>query len=469
LGSTSVGFTGAPTLTQASTSTTSPGTTGLSNYSQDLQNEVNRELALAALPMQQVEDDVTTLTSQSTELNTLNSDFQALQSAIANVDSSNQGVLSASVSNESVLNANVSAGALAGTYTVDVTSAGSYSSAMSSDGLPTVSDPASQSISAASSFTLTVGSVVTTITPAANNLNALAAAINATPSAGVQATVVNVGPPTAPDYRLSLQSTTLGDGSIQLSDGTNLLSPLTTGADAKYQVNGSPATPILSDSSTVTLSPGVTVNLLSAGTSTVTVAPSTTAVSNALSSFVTAFNAAATEVTNNTGQNGGALVGQSEVYTLQQMLSSVGNYTTSSDGITSLASLGITFNDSGQLVYDPTVLAGASSSQIDSIESFLGGATTGGFLQFATNQLSAIEDPTTGILTNAISQTTASITSDNSLIAQQQAQLTVMQTSLQSQMASADSAIALLESQQSFDTTLFESMLLPSPEQLAQL
>ncbi len=49
----------------------------------------------------------------------------------------------------------------------------------------------------------------------------------------MQAVVVNLGSPEAPNYQLSLQSTTLGDVALQLNDGTNnLLSPLNTGADA---------------------------------------------------------------------------------------------------------------------------------------------------------------------------------------------------------------------------------------------
>ncbi len=247
------------------------------------------------------------------------------------------------------------------------------------------------------------------------------------------------------------------------------MTPLTPGQDVQYQVNGSPATPISSTSDAVTLSPGVTANLLGTGTSTVTVAPSTTSLSNDLSSFVTAFNNASAELDKNIGQNGGALSGDSTVYTLQQALSSIGNYTSASNGVTSLAALGLTFNSTGQLEFDSTVLAGASTSQINSVTAFLGSATSGGFLQFATNTLANIENPTTGILPNEITQTTNSINSDNQLISQQQDQLTLLQSSLQSQMSTADAAIASLESQQSFFTSLFTSMLIPSPEELAQL
>src|SRR5579862_4395580 len=243
MGSTSGVFSGSPTLTQASTSATNPGTAGLSNYSQDLQNEVNRQVALAELPMQQVQNQVNALTSQSTELSTISSDFQSLQTAIANLNTDSQGILSAAVSNSSVLSATVGAGALAGSYTVQVTQAGVFASAMSTTG---VSDPTSDGLDSATSYTLSVNGVQTTITPASNTLNALVDAINGNSAAGVQATIVNVGSSSSPEYQLSLQNTSFGDSPISLTDaggGSNLLTPLTVGKDVEYQVNGSPATP----------------------------------------------------------------------------------------------------------------------------------------------------------------------------------------------------------------------------------
>ena len=80
------------------------------------------------------------------------------------------------------------------------------------------------------------------------------------------AVVVNLGSPEAPSYQLALQSTALGDVPLQLNDGTNnLLGTLTAGADGSYTVNGQPPGGITTDSSTVTVAPGLNVNLLAAG------------------------------------------------------------------------------------------------------------------------------------------------------------------------------------------------------------
>jgi flagellar hook-associated protein 2 len=370
------------------------------------------------------------------------------------------------VSDASVLSASTAAGALPGVYTILVTDPGTYASALSGNSLPIITDPTTQNISAASSFTLTVNGVTQTIAPASNTLNALAAAINADTSAGVQATIVNIGPPSAPDYRLSLQSNTLGNVSIQLNDGTSdLLTPLTTGTLAQYQVNGSPATPIQSNSRSVTLAPGVTVQLLKAGSSTVTVSQTTSSISSALSSFVTAYNAAVDELNKSFGQNPGPLNGKSIIFDLKRSLHDLTNYTGGTGSITSLTGLGLSFDTSGHLSLDATTLSSATAAQMSDIFSFLGGATSGGFLQFATGQLSAIEDPTTGIISTTINSVSDSITHQNQLISNEQDYINQLQLSLQAKMAAADAAIAQIESQVSFFTGLFQSMYLPKTQQ----
>lgn len=455
-------FSGAPTLTQASSDPSSPGFTGLSNYSSDLQNAMNRSIALASLPMQQLQNEQSLLTSQSTELSTLNTQFSGLQSAINSLNAASQNLLTSTVSDQTVLSANVAAGALTGTYSVTVTDPGSASVALSNSATA-VTDPSTQNISSASSFTLSLNGVSQEppITPAANNLNSLAAAINAA-NQGVQATIVNVGGPNTPNYQLSLQSTQLGNITIQLSDGSNLMKTLTAGAPAQYQVNGAPSTPISSSTDTVTVAPGVTVNLLQAGTSTITVSQSASAISNALSSFATAYNSAVDELAKNRGQNAGALSGDSVIFSLTNSLNQLANYTGTSGSFTSLTSLGLTFDTNGHLNFDPTALANVSGSQLSDLTSFLGSATGGGFLQFATNMMTGIEDPTSGLLPTAISSTANEITQENQQISDQQDQINQLQTSLQAQMSQADSTIASLESQNSYFTSLFQSMLFPN-------
>ena len=468
MGSSSIGFNGVPTLTPSlSSNPGSPSSSGLSGYAAALQNALNRSIGLAGLPLQELQNEQAQLSSQSSALSALDTQFSVLQSTISNLSSASLNLLSSSVSDPSVLSASLGAGALPGTYAIHVAQAGSFSTAISSDGLTTVSDPSTQNISAAASFTLIINGVAQPpLTPAQSNLNSLAAAINANPSLGVQATVVNVGPPTAPDYRLSLQSTHFGADTIQLQGGgSDLMTGLIPGSLAQYQVNGVPATPISSNSGTVTVAPGLTVSLLQAGDSTVTVSQSASAISKGLSSFVTSFNATVDELSKSIGQSSGPLNGQSIILHLRQSLHALANYSGGGGSFTSLTSLGLSFDTNGHLSFDSTALSSATGTQISDLVSFLGSPTGGGFLQFATDQLSAVEDPTTGSLKSAINSTSHQITHENQLISNEQVRIRALQTSLQAKMAAADAAISQIESQLSYFTGLFQSMYLPRQSQ----
>ena len=220
---------------------------GTSQYASSLQQEIARAVSVASLPMQQLENEQSATNQQITDATSLETTLTSLSTAIQGLSSSSGNTQSASVSDPTVLQANASSSALPGSYTIQVLDPGSSSSAMSSDGLTTVTDPTSQDISSSSTFTLTVGSSTYTIQPSGNNLDALAQAINSS-GAGVQATIVNVGSPESPDYRLAIQSTGLGAQTIQLTDsGSNpLLTSLATGTDGSYTVNGQPPAGITS-------------------------------------------------------------------------------------------------------------------------------------------------------------------------------------------------------------------------------
>jgi flagellar hook-associated protein 2 len=237
---------------------------------------------------------------------------------------------------------------------------------------------------------------------------------------------------------------------MQLDDGTGglLTASGAGGVLAQYSVNGQS---IQSDSDTVTLAPGLTVQLTgtdSGASTTVTVAADASGIGSALQSLVTAYNAAMTELGNNRGQGTGALDGQSIVYELTDALQGLANYSTGDGAVNSLATLGVTFNDTtGQLSFDQSAFDSATSGQTGALTQFLGSATGGGFLETATNTLTGLVDPTTGVLTNEIGTVGASIASTNTQISSEQAQVTQLQTNLTQQMAAADATIYDLQQQ----------------------
>jgi len=291
-----------------------------------------------------------------------------------------------------------------------------------------------------------------------DNLDALAESINQA-DAGVEATVVNVGSDSSPDYRLALQSDQLGDVNIGLTDASNdnLLGTPSTGEPTSYSIDGQTVT---SDSDTVTLAQGLTVNLTGSSADgenvTITVAPDSSSVGSALQTFVNAYNSAMTDLNKNIGQNGGALAGESIVYELADSLQSLANYTSGNGAIASMAALGLTFNDtSGTLSFDQSTFDSATSGQTAALQQFLGSATGGGFLETATNTMTGVVDPTTGILTNDINSVQSSITDTNSQITDEENSVSQLQTNLTNQMSAADAMIYSMQQQATYFQQMF--------------
>jgi flagellar hook-associated protein 2 len=442
-------------LSSASSSLSLPTFNGQSSYSSSLQTELDNAVQIASLPVQSMQSEVSTLQSQQQALSGLQSAFSSLQSVLTSMGSDSSGTLSANVSDPSVATATATSSALSGTYSIQVAQVGTSTTSLSAAGLTKVTDPTTGNISSSSSFTLTVNGTTTTLSPAGNTLDDLADAIN-TAGAGVQATIVNVGGNSSPDYRLAVTSTSVGDTTIQLSDGANnnLLNTLTPGTDAEYSVDGN--TQIQSTSNQVTLAPGLTVNLQQASSSpvTITVGADYSALSNDLSNFATAYNSAVTAVDAQIGQNAGPLSGDSVVYALENALNSLVNYTGGSGAINSLASMGVTMDSTGQLSFDSTVF---SSQSMSAIQQFLGGATTGGFLQAASNTLTGVADPTSGAIQSEFNSLGTEVTNENTLITNEETRVTDLTTNMENQLSQADALISNLEEQKSYYTQLFQA------------
>ena len=439
------------------TSVVNPATfTGNSAFSADLQQVIARAISFASLPLQQLQNRQTSLQSEQTALQTLSSQFSSLQTAVRAIDNAaTTGAYTATVEDNTVATASVGSAALPGTYNVTVVNTGSRTNTLSADGLTTVTDAARGNIDSATNYTLTVDGQSFNISDPDASLNGLAQAIN-TSSANVQATVVNVGGSGSPDYRLSIQSLAYGPVAIGLSDSSHsLLNTLSTGSYVTHQVDGQPATPINSDSRTVTIAPGLNLDLLSTGSTTVTVAQSASGILDALNSFVSAYNTIVDQLAQSRGQNAGPLAGQSIVYSLQQSLQSLVNYTSGSGKIASLADLGLAFDDNGHLTLDTTVFNQANPSDV---LNFIGSITGGGFLEAANSVLNSVDDPTTGLLATETDSISAELSDVGNKITDNQNQINQLQQNLTAQIASADALISNLEQQASYITNLFTAM-----------
>jgi len=437
--------------------------TGSSRYSNDLQSVITRAVKIASLPLTQLNNVRSTLDAQSSALNALDQAFTNLTSAIQGLESSlGTASYSSTSSTAGVVRATVGAGATEGVYQIEVTSLGAYSIAMSKEGLTRVTDPSAGNSSADSTFKLIVDGAEREYT-GFYTLNALAAAINADSGAGVQATIVNLGSSANPDYRLSLQSKRLDSVAVQLTDSESnpLLDMLATGSRATYKVNGM-ATEVSSDSRTITLAPGLTVDLIGVSqpgqATSITVSRSTLAMQNALASFAVAYNAAVTELDKHRGQNGGALAGDSIVTTLQQVLRSVAGYSAGADGVSSLTALGLSFDKNGQLSFDASAFVSAVENNYQALSEFMGSSAAGGFLKSANEALTMAAGTSGGILATAKDSVAGQIKRQDAAIDEMQDRITLYELSLNKQMADADALIAQLEQQVNYITGLFSAM-----------
>jgi flagellar hook-associated protein 2 len=427
---------------------------GSSRYSADLQSVIDRAVAIASLPLNQLNKDKTALADQSTALGSLGDTFDSLQTAIDQLESSLGGSsYTATVSDSSVLAASISSGALEGTYKVQVKDAGAYAASMTTS--------AWAGGTSAATYTLKIGAQEFEIAAASNQAATVAAAINAKAGSVVRATVVNVGPAASPDYRISLQATKLGTATPQLLNGggTDLQTAQTAGRLASYVVNDS-GVEVTSESRTVTIAAGVSVNLLAAKDSAaeISVTRSSSAVSDALAAFATAYNNALQAVDEQRGQSSGALNGQALLLDLSRALRSLATYSDSGSSVGGLESLGLELQRDGTLTFNNLVFFGADLTNSAGVVSFLGSAASGGFLQAASRALEGIQASDTGLLAIAASSVSRQKTEVEDSISVQQERVDDLTERLQSQMAAADALISAMEQQYNQISSILDSM-----------
>jgi len=432
---------------------------GTSSFSGALQQVITNAVSLASLPMNQLSNEVNTLTTdEQPALSKLSTSFSSLQSDVAAIDSAvSSGTSAVSSSDTTVATATASSGALPGTYSLEVDDVGSQSTATSA---ATVTDPTTQNISSSTTYTLTANGQQYTIEPPVDSttLDSLVSAINSTTNGAVQATVVNVGTSSSPSYELSLQSSAYSSDDISLDDGLgsgNILNPTTEGSPVQYDVNGQ--TGLTSDSQTLTISPNLTARVTGTGTTSITVSQSTSSIANALTNFANDYNSAVSAVAAQRGASGGALAGQGVVAQLSEALQNLTSYS-GTGSIQSMADLGLTFNQNFELTFDPSVLTSAASSNLQGVTELLGSATGSGFLQAATNTLNSVMDSTDGIIPIEQGALTKQIAADTVDITKDQNRVNTLQTDLTNQMDSADALIAQMQQQYSYVTALFASM-----------
>jgi flagellar hook-associated protein 2 len=239
-----------------------------------------------------------------------------------------------------------------------------------------------QNASSTGTLTIQVGSSAAqtvTIDTSNNTLEGLRDAINAA-GAGVNATIINDG--SASPYKLLLSATATGaTNTIQITnnlaagelhDTVASLAEVRAGKDAALTVNG--VSVKSASNSVTTVIPGVTLNVLKAGDTTLAVARDNAAVQAAVGSFVNAYNnvndtIAKLTAYNATTKQGGPLLGDSLAQNLQTRIRSIlTNAVTGTGGtLTTLSQIGVAFQKDGSLAIDSTKLGNAITNNFSGI------------------------------------------------------------------------------------------------------
>ena len=271
--------------------------------------------------------------------------------------------------------------------------------------------------------------------------------------------MVNLSPSGTPEYHLSIQSTSLGETDIRLTgNGNELLDTATGGSQARYLVNGR-VEESKSNSRTITLSSGLTVDLLRDDTKSVTieVTRGSTSVKSAIEAFVNSYNSVVDELNKHYGTQKGALSGNSLIFGVNDVMRRISSYAESDSGLPSLASIGITADKFGKLSLDADGWDKVNGNLTD-LKAFMGNLSDSGFLKAAGDDLNGLQNSDTGLLKTTLTSLDDQLTAADDRIAEEQRRIDDLTESLQKRFYAADALIAQLEQQASYFTNLFAAM-----------
>ena len=342
----------------------------------DLEGLLTKLMTAEQAPLTALKTKVTASNTRISSLGTLNSALATLQTAAAAMKTSigqtaanKYSTFSASVSDASVATASTTTGAAAGTYKLtDIVLATAQQITKTGVSAPTVAGSLSIQVGSGAAVNVAMGENST--------LSDVASAINSS-SAGVTASIVTSGGTSyltltanntgaANKITITGSDTTGGGTTWQTalgysSSAANSWTQKTAAADASLSIDGVAVT---SASNTLTSIRGLSVNLLKAGATTVTVAKdSTTSLTAALNAFVTTYNSANSTMGglgayNATTKKAGALQGSAILHTAQAQMRSqlFSNPTGGSSPYQLLSDIGVSVAKDGSLSVDSTKL-----------------------------------------------------------------------------------------------------------------
>ena len=311
-------------------------------------------------------------------------------------------------------------------------------------------DTGTTAVSDSGTVDLTVGggaAIPLNIT-ANNNLTGLMNAINGA-GAGVTASITSSGGANYLKVVAAGGATPITLNDTPAASPVNLISGSNQGSNASFTLNNTINVTNQPTNVFSSVIPGVTFTLLQSnpGTVNLSLATDPAQLTSALQTFVSAYNALADQVTQETGTGAGPLGGDSTIRDISDDLGQLSGYfASSSSTVRSLSDLGITFDDTGQMSIDPTVIAGFSSTQLSDAFKFFGSANSG-FASFASN-FTQLSDPVSGTIQNEENGLDADNTNITSEISALSARATLTHNANAARLEAADALVAQLQANQ---------------------
>jgi flagellar hook-associated protein 2 len=430
-------------------------------------------------PLNSINKSISKDNAQISAYGSISSQIASFQSSIAGlITPSTIKATTASSSSTSVLSASNDGTALAGEYkiTVDQVASPQVIKISNSTFTSLYDKFADDGV-----ISIAINSVTYEITPTSYTVAGLAEAINSANLTGISATIINLGTSSDPDYQVRIVNTSDKTATIDLSaikeenvSVFNTETDIDDDTDAVpsiFTINGSG--PIERSSNTITdLIPGLTINLVSTGDSTITVAQDNSALSSKIAAFVTAFNALDKSLKDissydATAKKGAALYGDSTINSLRREIRSIITSTLGVDSTTSynrLSQVGVSFKSDGTLSLTTTTLNTAISANFNKVASLFSGtgdstdsSTSQGFA-YQLNTLLTSATGIDGLITNRKSSLQSEIRRLQARADQEQLRLADLQQMYQRQYTALDRTVASLNSMSSYLTNQFDAM-----------
>lgn len=412
----------------------------------DTTSLISQLMQAQSIPQTQLETQLSTLQNQQSAYQAINSDFSSLQTAAQALTDPTAWLATTASSSTSSVVASSTGSAATGVTSFNVTQ-------LAQAQVSTVAPDSSGNVVAdpSAGITLTVGSTNTNVPLTAGDPTTVAAAINSA-NLGVRASVVS----TDQGNVLQLVSSTSGSAAAFTASGfENSAQTLVTAQDAQITV-GDPSNggySVSSASNTFTgFIPGVTFSVSALASNVqISVTNDSQSISDKVSSLVTAANQAMSDISATDGQ-AGILEGDVNLQSLASSILSAVSNGTSTGG--SLSTYGITINSSGQLSFDSSAFASAYAADPAGTQS----AISGSFASALNTAASAAVDPISGSLTQVISSNNSEESNLNTEITNWTTRLTQIQTDLQTKYNAMETALAGLQTQQTFLTSMINSI-----------